>query len=101
TVTVESRIGPQGEAVVAIQDDGPGIKPEDREKIFEVFYSGRGGGTGLGLPIAARIMEAHDGSIAVDSTPGKGARFVLTLPRRHAGAGAPAGTGALAAPERP
>ncbi|MBI4168839.1 MAG: hypothetical protein HY510_02745, partial [Acidobacteria bacterium] len=42
TVTVESRIGPQGEAVVAIQDDGPGIKPEDREKIFEVFYSGRG-----------------------------------------------------------
>jgi signal transduction histidine kinase len=100
-VTVESRIGPQGEAIVAIHDDGPGIKPEDREKIFEVFYSGRGGGTGLGLPIAARILDAHGGSIAVESMPGKGARFVLTLPRRHAASEDPAGAAALAAPERP
>jgi signal transduction histidine kinase len=100
-VTVESRIGPQGEAIVAIEDDGPGIKPEDRQKIFEVFYSGRGGGTGLGLPIAARILADHGGSLTVDSRPGKGARFVLTLPRRHAATGAPAGAGALAASERP
>jgi signal transduction histidine kinase len=100
-VTVESRVGPQGEAIVAIQDDGPGIKPEDRERIFEVFYSGRGGGTGLGLPIAARILEAHGGSIAVESTPGKGARFVLTLPRHHAASEDAAGAAALAAPERP
>jgi len=102
TVVIESRIGPQGEAIVAIQDDGPGVKPEDRERIFQVFYSGRRGGTGLGLPIAARILEAHGGSIRVEEAPGRGARFVLTLPRRHptaAPASAPAG-GAYAATER-
>jgi signal transduction histidine kinase len=83
TVSVASKVGPQGEAVVTIEDDGPGIAPADRERIFDVFFSNRGGGTGLGLPIAARIMQAHGGSVTVDSEPGQGARFVLTLPRRH------------------
>jgi signal transduction histidine kinase len=96
TVLVESRIGPQGEVVVAIQDDGPGVRPEDRDRIFQVFYSGRRGGTGLGLPIAARILEAHGGAIRVEDAPGRGARFVLTLPRRHHPA-APA-TAAAASP---
>jgi two-component system sensor histidine kinase HydH len=102
TVWVRSRVGPAGEAAITIEDNGPGIKPEDRSRIFEVFYSSRGGGTGLGLPIAARILEAHGGSIAVDSEPGKGARFSLTLPRRHAAgpAAAPA-AGAAAVPGRP
>ncbi len=99
-VTVRSRVGPQGEAIVTIEDDGPGIKPEDQARIFEVFYSTRGGGTGLGLPIAAKILEAHGGSIAVESEPGRGARFVLRLPRRHAAEGAPAQASAVAAPER-
>ena len=99
-VTVQSRVGPQGEAIVAIEDDGPGIRPEDLEKIFEVFYSTRGGGTGLGLAIVSRVMEAHGGSIRVESEPGKGARFILTLPRRHA-AEASAGAEAAAAPGRP
>jgi signal transduction histidine kinase len=83
TVTVRSRVGPDGGAVVSIADDGPGIQEEDREKIFEVFYSSRGGGTGLGLPIAARIVEAHGGTISVESRPGQGACFILKLPRRH------------------
>ena len=83
-VTVESRVGPQGEAIVVIEDDGPGVPAGDRDRIFDVFYSNRGGGTGLGLPIAARIMQAHGGLIAVESEVGKGARFILTLPRRHA-----------------
>ena len=91
TVTVTTRVGPQGEAIVTVEDDGPGIPPADRERIFDVFFSSRGGGTGLGLPIAARIMQAHGGSIAVESEVGKGARFILTLPRRHAEAGAAAG----------
>jgi signal transduction histidine kinase len=99
TVTVTTRVGPQGEAIVTVADDGPGIPPADRERIFDVFFSSRGGGTGLGLPIAARIMQAHGGSIAVESEVGKGARFILTLPRRHAEAGAAAGrVAATAAP---
>jgi signal transduction histidine kinase len=103
TVLVESRIGPQGEAVVAVQDDGPGVRPEDRERIFQVFYSGRRGGTGLGLPIAARILEAHGGSIRVEDAPARGARFVLTLPRHHPApvpAPSPAAEGVRAAGER-
>jgi signal transduction histidine kinase len=97
TVVIHSGVGEKGEVVATIEDDGPGIKPEDRQKVFEVFFSTRGGGTGLGLPIAARIMEAHGGTIDVESEPGRGARFILTLPRRHAGAGATAGSGAIAA----
>ena len=83
TVSVGSRVGNGGEAIVTIEDDGPGIPEEDRARIFEVFYSSRGGGTGLGLPIAARVMEAHGGSITVEGGSGKGARFVLRLPQRH------------------
>ncbi|HEU4402228.1 MAG TPA: ATP-binding protein, partial [Candidatus Polarisedimenticolia bacterium] len=100
SVTVQSRIGSEGEAVITVEDDGPGIRPEDRGKIFEVFYSTRGGGTGLGLPIAARIMEAHGGAIVVESEPGRGARFTLRLPRRHAAQGAPTGVPAAEAVER-
>jgi len=84
TVTVETGIAPDGGVQVAITDDGPGIGPADRERIFEVFYSSRPGGTGLGLPIAARIMQVHGGRIAVESGPaGRGARFVLRWPRRQ------------------
>ncbi len=99
-VTVKTGVASRGDVFATIADDGPGIKAEDRERIFEVFYSTRGGGTGLGLPIAARIMKAHGGSIAVESEPGRGARFILTLPRRHSGIGAPAGSGSIAATGR-
>jgi len=94
TVTISSKVGPQGEAIATIEDDGPGIRPEDRERIFDVFFSNRGGGTGLGLPIAARILQAHGGSIAVESQTGKGARFILTLPRRHVATAGVLGTAA-------
>jgi two-component system sensor histidine kinase FlrB len=86
---VRSRLEPTGEVLIQIEDNGPGIRAEDRATIFEVFYSTRGGGTGLGLPIAARILEAHGGSISVDSEPGKGARFILRLPRRRTPAAPP------------
>jgi signal transduction histidine kinase len=93
-VTVQTAMAPDGGVTLSVTDDGPGIRPEDREKIFDVFYSNRPGGTGLGLAIAARILEAHGGGISVESGPGgKGARFVLRLPRRHAAEGiAAAGT---------
>jgi signal transduction histidine kinase len=93
TVTVETGVAADGGVFVAITDDGPGIPAADRERIFEVFYSSRPGGTGLGLPIAARILQVHGGRIAVQSGPGgRGARFVLAWPRRQRteGAGVPA-----------
>lgn len=75
--------GPGGEVVVEVRDEGPGIPPDVRERIFEPFYSNRGGGTGLGLPIARQIVETHGGRIEVESVLGKGATFRVRLPRRH------------------
>jgi signal transduction histidine kinase len=84
TVAVQSAVVPDGGVQVSVTDDGPGIPKENRQKIFDVFYSTRPGGTGLGLAIAARILEAHGGRITVEGGPGeRGARFVLRLPRRH------------------
>jgi signal transduction histidine kinase len=78
-----SQAGPTGDALVEVQDDGPGIPEDVRDKIFEVFFSSRGGGTGLGLPIARQIVERHGGTIEVDSTLGQGTTFRIRLPRRH------------------
>lgn len=74
------------DVVLAIADQGPGIAPADQEHIFERFWrtdSGRGrsrGGTGLGLAIVASLVEAHGGTIAVESRLGHGATFTIRLP---------------------
>ncbi len=65
---------------VRIEDNGPGIPPGREETLFEVFYSGRKGGTGFGLAIARRIMEGHGGSISAENRPEGGARFTLLFP---------------------
>jgi two-component system sensor histidine kinase HupT/HoxJ len=67
---------------VAVADDGPGIAPEDRQRIFEPFYTTKtdGKGTGLGLSIVANIIEQHEGTIAVDTGRDGGATFTITLP---------------------
>jgi len=82
-VTVHTRAGAGGEVVLEVEDDGPGIPPEVRERIFEVFYSSRGGGTGLGLPIARQIVERHGGTIDMETEVGRGTTFRIQLPRRH------------------
>ena len=63
-----------------VEDNGPGIDPEQREKIFRPFYSTKLHGTGLGLPICMRIVEGHGGRLTVQSEPGRGARFIVYLP---------------------
>jgi signal transduction histidine kinase len=85
TIRVVTRPGAGGELVLEIQDDGPGIAREAQERIFEVFFSSRGGGTGLGLPIARQIVERHGGSMELDSVPGEGATFRIRVPRNHPG----------------
>lgn len=63
-------------------DDGPGIPPAIRERLFEPFIShGKQGGTGLGLAIARGIVEAHGGKISLEDAPGNGAQFVIRLPQ--------------------
>jgi len=68
-----------GEVEVRVEDDGPGIAPEQRERIFEKFYKGAGGGSGLGLAIARQIARHHHGELTVDSEPGRTV-FFLRLP---------------------
>jgi signal transduction histidine kinase len=69
-----------GEVTVTVADTGPGIEPDRVERIFRPFWSGDGGGTGLGLTIARELALALGGRLELDSEPGRGSRFVLVLP---------------------
>ena len=69
-----------GHVAVAVDDTGPGIAPQDRERIFRAFWSRGGSGTGLGLAIARELAEALGGRIELTSEPGQGSRFELVLP---------------------
>jgi signal transduction histidine kinase len=61
-------------------DTGPGIQPEELDKVFEAYYSTKAGGTGLGLATTKQIIEDHGGSISVQSDPGRGTRFLVEIP---------------------
>lgn len=68
-------------SIIDVQDSGVGIAPDDLEKIFTVFVSGKGGrGTGLGLPVSQKTFQEHGGTIRVESQPGAGSQFSLELP---------------------
>jgi hypothetical protein len=66
---------------VSVRDNGPGLTPEQRQRIFDPFYTTKTKGTGLGMAIAKRIVEAHGGRIATGAGTQPGAEIVLTLPR--------------------
>lgn len=65
---------------IAVADTGPGMGADVQGRLFEPFFTTKEGGTGLGLSLSRQIVEAHGGQIAVDSVPGRGTRFVITLP---------------------
>jgi signal transduction histidine kinase len=69
-----------GKVAVAVEDTGPGIGDEERDRIFRRFWSQDGGGTGLGLTIARELALALGGEIELASRPGRGSRFELVLP---------------------
>jgi PAS domain S-box-containing protein len=82
-VVVSGRVDRE-QVIYCVADTGLGIGPEHQGRIWELFYQvahrGPAGGEGVGLSLAQRIVERHGGSIRVESTPGEGSRFVVTLP---------------------
>jgi two-component system, OmpR family, phosphate regulon sensor histidine kinase PhoR len=86
-VGIGGRALPNGNVEMWVEDDGPGIPPESRERVFERFYradrarSRETGGTGLGLSIVKHIVQAHGGEVWVKSELGTGTTFFFTLPR--------------------
>ncbi|HLF55856.1 MAG TPA: ATP-binding protein [Thermoanaerobaculia bacterium] len=73
-----------GGLILTVEDDGPGIPADARERIFQPFYTTKFSGTGLGLAITRSLIEQHGGRIEVDSEPGRGTTFYVVLPERAA-----------------
>jgi len=89
-INAQQAVGPGGEIVVrtwthgpeirlSVSDNGHGIPPENRDRIFNLYFSTRPGGTGLGLPMVKKIVEEHRGTVEVQSESGKGSTFTLCL----------------------
>ena len=83
--TVVTKVDPRSEdsLILEVADDGPGIPADSLPRVFEPFFTTKERGTGLGLAMVHKIVEAHHGHIEVESEPGAGARFRVTLPRRE------------------
>jgi signal transduction histidine kinase len=81
-VTLRARAATSGHVIV-VEDDGPGIPPEQLPKIFDLYFTTKADGTGVGLAVTHQIVDAHHGSIEVDSLPGKGTRMIVSLPLRQ------------------
>jgi signal transduction histidine kinase len=80
-VTVET--GQEGDSLsIDVRDNGEGIAPDKLERVFDVFFTMREGGTGLGLPIARRIVEEHGGALTLASRPDVGTTARILLPTR-------------------
>jgi signal transduction histidine kinase len=80
TVELRTGIDPEGRALLEIADEGPGIGAAQRERLFEMFYSGRSYGVGLGLALVKQIVDQHDGRIEILDRDGSGTCFRITLP---------------------
>ena len=81
TVTVSTEYDRlAGRVRIGVADDGPGIRPEDRDKLFVPTFSTKRRGSGLGLAIVNRIVQEHQGTIRVEDNVPRGTRFVVELP---------------------
>lgn len=73
------------EVEITIKDHGPGISPQDRERVFLPFFTTKAKGTGLGLAVCHKVVEAHHGELSVRSSLGKGSAFIVILPAENPG----------------
>jgi len=82
SIIVATRLGDGGQIQIEFRDSGPGIAPEIKDRVFDPFFTTRsqGGGTGLGLSTSHYIIKDMNGKISVESNPGEGSVFTITLP---------------------
>ena len=81
TLRLTCTAAPRERVAVRVEDTGVGIRPEHLEKIFDLYFTTKDDGTGIGLSMVYRIVQLHDGEIEVQSTPGHGSTFTVLLPR--------------------
>jgi signal transduction histidine kinase len=81
-IFLEARLAGDDAIEVTVRDDGPGIAPDKRERIFEAYYSTKPRGTGLGLAVVKHNVELYGGSVRVESELGKGSQFTLSFPAK-------------------
>jgi two-component system sensor histidine kinase AtoS len=70
---------------ISVRDEGVGIRPEDLDKIFRLYYTTKPDGNGIGLSLVYRIVQLHDGAIEAESEPGRGTTMLVRLPVRSGG----------------
>ncbi|MES2732277.1 MAG: two-component regulator propeller domain-containing protein [Bacteroidota bacterium] len=83
TLAVDTTNALDPQALISIQDSGSGIEQEDQDKVFDLFYQGKKhtpSGSGIGLALSKKLIEMHQGTIRLESTPGKGTRFTVSFP---------------------
>jgi signal transduction histidine kinase len=77
---VQAMVARVNQIAIVVDDSGPGVPVEHRQRLFEPFFTTRSDGTGLGLANASKIAREHGGQIRLEERPGAGARFVLEIP---------------------
>ena len=82
-LVISTEMRQRGDVLVSLRDSGPGIDPEDDERVFEAFYTTKSGGVGMGLSICRSIIDAHGGWLWVDANQPRGAVFQFTLPTQE------------------
>ena len=81
TLRLSCRIASRGRVEIDVEDTGVGIPPENLQKIFDLYFTTKDKGSGIGLSMVYRIVQLHDGEVEVQSTPGRGTRFRLVFPQ--------------------
>jgi signal transduction histidine kinase len=83
TLRLSASAAPKGRVEVRVEDTGVGIAPQHLGRIFDLYFTTKERGTGIGLSMVFRIVQMHDGEVEVESTPGRGTTFRVLLPKSH------------------
>jgi signal transduction histidine kinase len=97
TLTMSAAAARDGRVEIRVSDTGVGIPPENLARIFDLYFTTKSSGTGIGLSLVYRTVQLHNGDIEVESTPGVGTTFIIRVPRASQAPGASAPPSSLRA----